>query len=122
MLHKNEQIETWKHFAKKVRSRGCNLLSNLSQYSDTIFVAGCQRSGTTAVANIITASDGMINYWTGKDSELDAALLLSGHSSYKKNGRYCFQTTYLPSTFRPFSASNSCSEKPSETDLASLKI
>lgn len=90
-----ESIQTWKIFAKKVRSKGCNLLSSLNQYSNPVFVAGCQRSGTTAVANIISASDGMIDYLTERDSELDAALLLSGNAAYSENGRFCFQTTYL---------------------------
>ncbi len=89
------QIKSWRQFAKKVRSEGCNLLTNIERYPNSILVAGCQRSGTTAVANIITTSDGMQNYWVGKDSELDAALLLSGQVTNEAVGRYCFQTTYL---------------------------
>lgn len=92
---RNTQIKSWRQFAKKVRSKGCNLLANLEVYPNCVLVAGCQRSGTTAVANIITVSEGMQNYWFGKDSELDAALLLSGQVSNEAAGRYCFQTTYL---------------------------
>jgi len=89
------QINSWKRFAKQVRPRGCDLLSNLPDYTDSVLVAGCQRSGTTAIANIITASDGMVNYWTERDSELEAALLLAGETLNDSAGRYCFQTTYL---------------------------
>jgi hypothetical protein len=95
VTEKSLQIGNWKQFSKYVRSQNCDLLSNLSEYPDSVLVAGCQRSGTTAIANIITSSDGMINYWFGKDSELDAALILSGNVKHKSRGRYCFQTTYL---------------------------
>ena len=37
----------------------------------------------------------MVNYWYGKDDELDAALILAGKVSAPEKGRYCFQTTYL---------------------------
>ncbi len=50
------------------------------------------------LSRIITTSDGMINYWFGKDDELDAALILSGEVNYLPGSpeeRHCFQTTYL---------------------------
>jgi hypothetical protein len=37
----------------------------------------------------------MVNYWFGRDDELDAALILSGTVAHTPHGRYCFQTTYL---------------------------
>jgi len=37
----------------------------------------------------------MVNYWFGRDDELDAALILSGFVPHMRQGRYCFQTTYL---------------------------
>ena len=94
-INSKSEIKTWKQFAKCVRSHDCNLLLKLREFSDSVLVAGCQRSGTTAIANIITTSGGMTNYWFGKDSELDAALLLSGDASHIGGGRFCFQTTYL---------------------------
>ena len=94
-INSKYKIKSWKQFAKHVRSHDCNLLLKLKEFPDSVLVAGCQRSGTTAIANIITTSEGMTNYWFGKDSELDAALLLSGYALHAGDGRFCFQTTYL---------------------------
>lgn len=88
-------IKTWRRFAKEVRSEGCNLLTRLDDFPNSVLVTGCQRSGTTAIARTITQSDGMVNYWFGRDDELDAALVLSGRVQHSSEGRHCFQTTYL---------------------------
>lgn len=88
-------INTWQSFGKKVRSQGCDLLKRLDEFPRSILVTGCQRSGTTAVTRMVTTSEGMENYWFGKDDELDAALILSGEVVHEPKGRYCFQTTYL---------------------------
>lgn len=89
------KIKTWRAFGRKVRSQGCHLLQRLDEFPRAILVTGCQRSGTTALARVITTSEGMVNYWFGKDDELDAALILSGQVKHEPLGRYCFQTTYL---------------------------
>lgn len=94
-MQQNTEIKTWKQFAKIVRSRGCSLLKNLDQFPNCILVTGCQRSGTTILSRIITLSEGMANYWFGKDDELDAALILAGEVEKSCEGRHCFQTTYL---------------------------
>jgi len=91
----NIPINTWKQFTSIVRSKGCNLLKFLDKFRDAVLVAGCQRSGTTMLARIITQSEGMTNYWFGPDDELDAALILSGYVTPPSSGRYCFQTTYV---------------------------
>jgi hypothetical protein len=88
-------IRTWRKFARKVRSRGCNLLKRLDDFPDSILITGCQRSGTTMLSRIITRSEGMVNYWFGRDDELAAALILAGVVEHTPRGRYCFQTTYL---------------------------
>jgi hypothetical protein len=89
------KIKTWRAFGRNVRSQGCNLLNRLDDFPGSILVTGCQRSGTTALARVITTSEGMVNYWFGKDDELDAALILSGQIAHEPIGRYCFQTTFL---------------------------
>jgi len=89
------RITTWKKFSREVRSRGYELLTKLDNYPDSILVTGCQRSGTTMIAKLISQSDGMANYRFGRDDELDAALILSGFVPHNQRGRYCFQTTYL---------------------------
>lgn len=98
-LDTEKNIHTWQQFARYVRPGNDNLLRTLDQFPNSILVAGCQRSGTTMLARIFTNSDGMINYWFGKDDELDAALILSGHVDHECLGRYCFQTTYLNERF-----------------------
>lgn len=95
-------IKTWRRFARDVRSQGCHLLSRLDDYPDSILVTGCQRSGTTAVSRLITTSEGMVNYWFGKDDELDAALILSGQVEHESRGRYCFQTTYVNECYKEY--------------------
>jgi len=98
----NCNITTWKHFGREVRSKGCNLLKDLDKFPNSVLVTGCQRSGTTMVARIITQSDGMVNYWFGRDDELDAALILSGHVEHTPRGRYCFQTTYVNECYQEY--------------------
>ncbi len=88
-------MKSWEQFSKNVRLQGRNLLKRLDDFPNSILVTGCQRSGTTLLSRVITNSEGMVNYWFGRDDELDAALILSGHVQHKPMGRYCFQTTYL---------------------------
>lgn len=85
----------WQEFAKQVRARQDKLLVCLDKFENAILVSGCQRSGSTMMARIISGSDGMAMYRFGKDDELDAALILAGAVAHEPAGRYCFQTTYL---------------------------
>jgi hypothetical protein len=85
----------WQSFARDVRGTQGKLLVRLSEFQDSILVTGCQRSGGTMLSRVFTNSEGMTNYWFGKDDELDAALILSGRVPHVIHGRYCFQTTYL---------------------------
>ena len=97
------KIRNWRQFARYVRSKGCNLLAELDNFPNAVLVTGCQRSGTTMVARVIFQSEGMVNYWSGKDDELDAALILSGNLGRDlPEGRYCFQTTYLNECYREY--------------------
>jgi len=99
----SSKILTWRQFARHVRSKGGSLLARLDEFPDSVLVTGCQRSGTTMVARIIFQSEGMVNYWTGKDDELDAALILSGKKDHNiQAGRYCFQTTYLNENYQEY--------------------
>lgn len=87
-------IQSWSEF-ERVRASKSNLLKRLDDFPNSILVTGCQRSGTTMLARILTMSEGMTNYWFGRDDELDAALILSGQVEHRPQGRYCFQTTYV---------------------------
>ncbi len=98
-VNRFRNVYLWRKFAKEVRSRQPSLLAELNQFDNSILVAGCQRSGTTALSRAITTSDGMVNYWFGVDDELDAALILSGAVKHSPQGRYCFQTTYLNESY-----------------------
>jgi hypothetical protein len=93
--NRDNTITTWKEFGEKVRSKGCDLLKRIDDFPASILVTGCQRSGTTMLANILIESQGMVDYRFGRDSELDGALILSGAVDHTPRGRYCFQTTYL---------------------------
>ncbi len=95
-------ITNWQQFSRIVRNSDRRLLQELPNFPDSVLVTGCQRSGTTIMARIFTQSKGMVNYWSGLDDELDAALILSGIESSLQQGRYCFQTTYLNEGYREY--------------------
>lgn len=97
-----DYITTWQQFDRAIRSKGCQLLKRLDDFPNSILVTGCQRSGTTMLARIITQCNGMTNYWFGPDDELDAALILSGYVDHRPQGRYCFQTTYINECYPEF--------------------
>ena len=97
-----KNIKSWKAFATDVRANQEHLLSHLDNFKSSVLVTGCQRSGGTMLSRVITQSDGMENYWFGKDDELDAALMLSGQVEYSSNNRHCFQTTYLNERYREY--------------------
>jgi len=98
----NKKIQNWKEFNKYVRKSGSKLLIRLDEFPNSILVTGCQRSGTTLLSRVITESEGMFNYWFGKDDELDAALILAGIVDHTSRGRYCFQTTYLNECYKEY--------------------
>ncbi len=89
-------LNSWKEFEKHVRIAGYPLLARLDDFKDAILVAGCQRSGTTMLAKVITESEGIRNFWFGVDPCMDGGLLLSGYLPHEPVGRYCFQTTRCP--------------------------
>ena len=88
-------ITTWRQFTEEVRSQGCQLLSRLDEFPNSILVTGCQRSGTHMLSGVISQSEGIANDWIQVDIELDSALVLSGYRELTPQGRYCFQTTYI---------------------------
>jgi len=94
-VQKSKPIKSWQKFAKNVRAQGCHLLTKLDDFSNPVLVSGCQRSGGTMLTNIISKSQGMVDFSQSKDDELDGALILSGYREQTIKGRYCFQTTYL---------------------------
>jgi hypothetical protein len=89
------RVNTWAQFETRVRDKAPHLLARLPRFPDAILVAGCQRSGTTAVTRIIRDVIAMPPLELTRDDELDAALILSGFASSEYGGRHCFQTTYL---------------------------
>lgn len=95
-------ISSWRAFARQVRAEQEKLLVALDEYPNSILVTGCQRSGGTMLARVITNSNGMARYPFSKDDELDAALILAGRHSPKIKGRYCFQTTYLNERYHEY--------------------
>jgi len=89
-------INKWQQFHKKVRLTQPELFLTLQRFPNAVFIAGCQRSGTTILSRIIRNSQGFNNNFPADmDDELYAALILSGQETASSEGRYCFQTTYL---------------------------
>ena len=97
------KIATWKQFSTKVRKRQQPLLLKVSEMDSLIFVTGCQRSGTTLLTKLLMQSQEIFNYQTNLDSELEGALILSGHLPHDiKKERLCFQTTYLNERYKEY--------------------
>ena len=95
-------MRTWAEFHRVVKRPGSELLWRLDEFDDSILVAGCQRSGTTALTHAIGDTAGAAHYAFGRDSELDGALLLAGCVARFTEGRHCFQTTYLNDRFAEY--------------------
>src|ERR1044071_6040494 len=71
-------ITSWTDFDELVALPGRALLERLDDYEDSLLVAGCAGSGTTAIARLFKRTDGIADYGFGHDDELDGALLLAG--------------------------------------------
>lgn len=108
MMHKSEinfngpKVGSWAQFTRIVKQPDKSLLARLDDFSQPILVAGCQRSGTTALTRLLATADGITDFRFGADDELDAALILAGHVSASIKGRAVFQTTYLNERFREY--------------------
>jgi hypothetical protein len=95
-------IYSWAQFHETLRMPGRQLLARLDDYEDSVLVAGCQRSGTTAVTRLFKQTTHVSDYGFGPDDELDGALLLAGYVDPLADGRHCFQTTYLNDHFTEY--------------------
>ena len=94
-------IRNWQKF-ETVRYSDQPLLKVLPQLKKPILVAGCQRSGTTAITRILRAGGDFGELNTTKDDELDAALILSGEIPIPEGDRLVLQTTYLNNHYREY--------------------
>lgn len=92
----------WRWFAIRIRSKGCRLLQAANTFENPVFVSGCQRSGTTLLTSLISASPEIAKSHGGRDDELAGAYVLSGKTDPERPGRYCFQTTYLNECYREY--------------------
>ena len=52
----NSLVCTWKAFGRRIRTRAEPLLIRLPAFERAVLVAGCQRSGTTALTRVIAGS------------------------------------------------------------------
>jgi hypothetical protein len=101
-MHMSLPVKTWAQFDRRIRNGDVPLLAHLSRFRKAILVAGCQRSGTTAVTRILREALEMPDLTFTKDDELDAALILNGAVPFETNARCCFQTTYINDHFREY--------------------
>lgn len=88
-------IHSWGDFHDVVKTPGRNLLAQLDDFGDCVLVAGCQRSGTAALARLFRSSRSIVDHTFAHSAELDGAVLLAGQATRALGGRHCFQTTYL---------------------------
>ena len=88
-------LRSWKAFGRTIRTRAEPLFLRLPGFGRAVLVAGCQRSGTTALTRVIAGSDGFSRFAYTHDDELDAAQILAGVIDCPPGLRRCFQTTYL---------------------------
>jgi hypothetical protein len=95
-------ITTWAQFHRIVKRPERALLERLDEFPNSVLVAGCQRSGTTAVARMLMRAREVVDHTFGHDDELDAALLLAGYVERFTTGKHCFQTTYLNDRFHEY--------------------
>lgn len=95
------RVDSWQQFHDIVKP-GRALLARLDDYGGSILVAGCQRSGTTAVTRLLKRAQGIADARFSSDDELDGALLLAGYVETSSSGKHCFQTTYLNDRFTEY--------------------
>jgi len=101
-MHKSRVVRTWAQFDRQIRNENVKLLAGLSRFPGAVLVAGCQRSGTTAVTRLLREALDMPCPSFTRDDELDAALILNGAIHFETGERCCFQTTYLNDHFREY--------------------
>jgi len=94
-------IRSWRQF-EGIRQSGKPLLHKLPTLHKPILVAGCQRSGTTAVTRILRSGGDFGKLDATRDDELDAALILAGELPIPGGERLVLQTTYLNNHYREY--------------------
>ncbi|HEX5049939.1 MAG TPA: hypothetical protein VFX89_22690 [Gammaproteobacteria bacterium] len=102
MSWQRPSITSWADFDELVALPGRPLLARLDDFEDSLLVAGCAGSGTTAIARLFKRTDGLADHAFGHDDELDGALLLAGYVERFDDRRHCFQTSYLGDRFREY--------------------
>jgi hypothetical protein len=95
-------VRSWSSFHDIVKRPDRRLLTRIEDYPDVLLVAGCQRSGTTALSRLVRRAEGFVDHTFGHDDELDGALLLAGYATRELEGRHCFQTTYLNDRYHEY--------------------
>ncbi len=95
-------VNSWAQFQEVVKRPDRPLLAGLDDYDDSLLIAGCERSGTTAITRLFKRTPGIADCDFGHDDELDGALLLSGYVERFTSGRHCFQTTYVDDRFTEY--------------------
>jgi len=95
-------LKSWRRFHYRKRRGEPPLLAAVDRYPTSVFVAGCQRSGTTMLTRLVAHSAGFRSLRLTHDDELDAALVLCGEVNLSTDVRYCFQTTFLNERFQEY--------------------
>jgi hypothetical protein len=95
LLHRTagHDITSWSAFYAAMGDQP--LLAGLDDFSDTLLIAGCDWSATTAITRLFKRLPCFVDASWSHDDELDGALLLAGLRHRRSDGRHCFQTSYL---------------------------
>ena len=101
MFKEKQMIKSWHQF-ERIRHGTKPLLQVLPTLNKPILVAGCQRSGTTAVTRILRSGGDFGELSVTPDDELDAALILAGELPPPRGHRLVLQTTYLNNHYREY--------------------
>ncbi|MCB1042345.1 MAG: sulfotransferase [Acidobacteria bacterium] len=98
----HSSVKEWERFHQIIANNPRALLLALNRFQKPILVSGCQRSGTTALANLLFRSPDIDDYRIRGNGELEGAEILSGIRPYEQHRRCVFQTTYLDGRFEEY--------------------
>jgi hypothetical protein len=95
-------ITSWRDFYSAMADQP--LLERLDDYPDSLLIAGCDWSATTAIARLFKRLPCFGDSSWSHDDELDGALLLAGRRERRAESRHCFQTSYVREHYREYFA------------------
>jgi hypothetical protein len=78
------------------------VLARLDDYPQALLIAGCDVSAATAITRLFKRLPSFADAAWDHDDELDGALLLGGLQQGTREGRHCFQTSFVRERYREY--------------------